>query len=246
MQGSYSQSDTASAAACRRAAGLSGESEAGYPVRLAVETTVVTVGTLAVIRFLNVQHISDLTWLAIPCLLVTAALLPTWLRNDAFAPVAPDRKQTAGSLVAVGYASICTFPAVFFGLWLITRLGWPIPLGAAVGQDNWLAWLIYQFLYVAVAEEMFFRGYLQVNVMRLLSHIRLGPHQIGLLAGAAVSAGGFAAAHFAVQGQVVSLLTFLPGLVLAWLFIRTQSLLAPILFHGLANIAYSLMTLVFS
>jgi membrane protease YdiL (CAAX protease family) len=34
--------------------------------------------------------------------------------------------------------------------------------------------------------------------------------------------------------------TFLPGLVLAWLFIRTRALLAPILFHGLANVSYGL------
>ena len=53
-----------------------------------------------------------------------------------------------------------------------------------------------------------------------------------------VCAACFVAAHVIIQGQIVSVLTFLPGLVLGWLFIRTKSLLAPILFHGLANVCY--------
>jgi len=32
-----------------------------------------------------------------------------------------------------------------------------------------------------------------------------------------------------------------PRLTLAWLFFRTGTLLAPILFHGLANVSYALM-----
>ncbi|MBW7992570.1 MAG: CPBP family intramembrane metalloprotease [Planctomycetes bacterium] len=48
-----------------------------------------------------------------------------------------------------------------------------------------------------------------------------------------------------VQGRIILLLTFLPGLVLGWLFIRTKSLLAPILFHGLANTCYCLMAATF-
>jgi membrane protease YdiL (CAAX protease family) len=38
-------------------------------------------------------------------------------------------------------------------------------------------------------------------------------------------------------------LTFLPGLILAWLFLRTGSLLAPIVFHGLANVSYAMMAM---
>jgi len=40
-------------------------------------------------------------------------------------------------------------------------------------------------------------------------------------------------------------MTFLPGRVLGWLFIRTKSLLAPVLFHGLANTCYCLMAAAF-
>jgi len=42
---------------------------------------------------------------------------------------------------------------------------------------------------------------------------------------------------------MVSAVTFLPGLILGWLFIRTGSLLAPILFHGLANTFYCMLAM---
>ncbi|MCH7558803.1 MAG: CPBP family intramembrane metalloprotease [Planctomycetes bacterium] len=55
-----------------------------------------------------------------------------------------------------------------------------------------------------------------------------------------LSAACFAVAHIIVWGQIISVFTFLPDLICGWLFIRTRSLLEPILFHGLANACYLL------
>jgi membrane protease YdiL (CAAX protease family) len=93
-------------------------------------------------------------------------------------------------------------------------------------------------MYVAAAEEVFFRGYVLSNILRLTRSIQkiggLKPTLLSIIISAAI----FAAAHTLVQGELYSVLTFLPGLVLGWLFVRTRSLAAPILFHGLANVAY--------
>jgi membrane protease YdiL (CAAX protease family) len=211
---------------------------------LAAEIVTVTIGTITAIRFLNIQAALGFKWLLIPCLLVVAALLPTWLRNGAFPAVGLDRKHAMASLAAVCLTCLCTIPAVFLGLWLIVRMNLPIPLRPAVaGPDGWLGWLIYQFLYVAVAEELFFRGYFQANVLKLLGGMYPRSHRIPEYVAVIVSAGCFAWAHVVVQGQIISLFTFFPGLILAWLFLRTQSLLAPILFHGLANVAYGVIAL---
>ena len=59
------------------------------------------------------------------------------------------------------------------------------------------------------------------------------------------SAAYFAVAHIIVLGQIISVLTFLPGLICGWLFIRTRSLLMPILSHGSANACYLVMAPVF-
>ena len=151
-----------------------------------------------------------------------------------------DREHATASLALVCVTCLCAVPAVFLGLWLMVRMHLPIPLKPAVaGPDGWFTWLIYQFMYVAVAEETFFRGYLQANVMKWLGDAR----PIGRYVAVVVSAGCFALAHVAVQGQITSLFAFLPGLILAWLFLRTRSLLAPILFHGFANVSYGVIAL---
>ena len=55
----------------------------------------------------------------------------------------------------------------------------------------------------------------------------------------------FAVAHIIVQGRIILVLTFLPGLVPGWLFIRTKLLLAPILFHSMGQAGWVLAYAVF-
>jgi membrane protease YdiL (CAAX protease family) len=206
---------------------------------LALETGLVTLGTVGALAVLNAYGAAGTRWLAIPALLLAAALIPVWAGRAAVPRLGLDRAalRAAGPIVS----GVCSaaFPAAFLGLWLLTLAHVPIPLRPPCdGGQNWPAWLLYQFLYVAVAEEVFFRGYVQANTARVLGRAArlsgLWRQRIAIL----VSAAAFALAHVAVQGQITSLLVFLPGLVLAWLFARTGSLLAPILFHGLANVFY--------
>ena len=208
------------------------------------ETIVVTAGVLAIIRFLHASSAVSLQWLAIPAVLVTAALAPAWIGKREFPRLGLNLSQ--GSLVAatVGGVCLCVLPAVFLGLWVLTQLNLPVPLRPIVPErQGWPAWLLYQFFYVAVAEEVFFRGYVQGNTTKWLRQFtrlpRLAPAGIAIF----VSAACFALAHVVVQGQITAALTFVPGLVLAWLFIRTGSLLAPILFHGVANVSYAVIAL---
>jgi membrane protease YdiL (CAAX protease family) len=93
-------------------------------------------------------------------------------------------------------------------------------------------------MYMAMAEEVFFRGCVQSNIMRLADPVIGKQPRLKEWAGIGVYAACFAAAHVIIQGRIVSVLTFLPGVVLGCLFIRTKSLLAPILFHGSVNVCY--------
>jgi membrane protease YdiL (CAAX protease family) len=230
-----------------------------------IETILVTLGTLAVVRFLHANSDPGLQWIVIPGVLVTAALVPAWIAKREFPRIGlhlghtkgpqPEKSRWGGPcLIAgtVGCVCVCVFPAIFFGLWMLTLLNLPLPLQPIIPErQGWPAWLLYQFFYVAVAEELFFRGYVQANTMRLLHRLAPTPNGVaGALPGVTpqclaifVSAGCFALGHVVVQGQITSVLTFLPGLVLAWLFLRTGSLLAPILFHGLANVSYAVMAM---
>jgi membrane protease YdiL (CAAX protease family) len=213
-------------------------------VWLGLETAAVALGTIAAVRILGVHCVSNVRWLAIASVLIAGALIPTWLTRREFPSFAADVDHVRLAVRTVCRVCIYIFPAVFLGLWLLTSLHLPIPLRPVImRQQSWLAWLCYQFLYVAVAEEVFFRGYIQANVTGLLGQVRrLSPAAQQRIA-IVISALCFAAAHVIVQGQITSALVFLPGLVMAWLFVRTRSLLAPILFHGLANVSYGVMAL---
>ena len=219
-------------------------SDAKRPIRLTVETVMVTIAALATVRMLNVPEASNLRWFMIPSLLVAAALVPAWIGRREFPRLGLESERIGQVLGIVCRAFVCALPVVFLALWLMKSLSLAIPLRPIIGrQQDWLTWLLYQFLYVAVAEEVFFRGYVQANVMEILSRSRRrstrANHGIAIL----ISAACFALAHAVVQGRITSLATFLPGVLLAWLFIRTRSLLAPILFHGLANVAYGIMVM---
>jgi len=223
-------------------------------ISVLMETAAVTIIAIAAIKVFSASSIFKHTWFVTPAILIAAALIPTAINKRDFARIGFSSKQIRHSLVLLGWACIVTFPLMFCGLWLMRYWGL-VPLRAVMPPvQGWFSWLFYQFMYVAVTEELFFRGYVQNNILKSTSTLPqeqiVGwglPHhrKISGLSGLKptilsiiISAACFAAAHTIVQGELMSVLTFLPGLALGWLFVRTRSLLAPILFHGLANVSY--------
>jgi membrane protease YdiL (CAAX protease family) len=223
---------------------------AGY---LPAETILVTIAVILTIRFLARSSISSglwsrVLWFAAPAVLMAAALVPTIIRRDRFAQIGLSARQVKLTLLTVCGACAVVFPATYAGLWLLRHYGLEPPLRVVLPENRqWLSWVVYQFLYVAVAEEVFFRGYLQGNILRLTDTMKWrsrgwpAPSGLQNWVSIVLSAACFAGAHIIVQGQAASALTFLPGLILGWLFIRTRTLLAPILFHGLANTCYCII-----
>jgi len=214
---------------------------------LLVETVLVTIATVSVIRILTTSSIAGSAWFVAPGILVIAALVPPAIGRRGFVRIGFDIKQVKSTLLVVCWTCVAVFPAMFGGLWLLKFYGLPLPLLPALPRgQSWIYWLFYQFMYVAVAEEVFFRGYLQNNILRLASKLPGRQHSLQSWISIGVSAACFAAAHIIVHGEIMLALTFLPGLILGWLFVRTRSLLAPILFHGLANTFYCVMTVAFA
>lgn len=207
--------------------------------RLLMETTMVTIAAILAIKIFGTSSIFKPTWFAAPGILIAAALIPTAIKRRDFARIGLNNKKIGHSLVLLGWACIATFPAMFCGLWLMRYWGLELPLRSVMSPaQGWFSWLLYQFMYIAVAEEIFFRGYVQNNILRFISAIVQERRRLLQWTSIIISAVCFAVAHTIIQGEIISVLTFLPGLVLGWLFVRTRSLLAPILFHGLANVFY--------
>jgi membrane protease YdiL (CAAX protease family) len=194
------------------------------------------------IRVSRLGYFSTINWLATPVVLAAAALIPTVLKRRKLAQIGFNINHIGASLRLLFVVCLVVFPATSLFLWAVNLLGIELPLRAVLPpEQGWFSWLVYQFLYVAAAEEIFFRGYIQSNILRLTDTIKFPRPWAQQWAVIIISASFFAAAHIVIQGHITAAFTFLPGLVLGWLFARTRSLPAPILFHGLANIYYCLM-----
>ncbi len=90
------------------------------------------------------------------------------------------------------------------------------------------------FLGVAVAEEIFFRGY-------LYSEIENEPLFLGISKANFISSFLFALAHVLIYYNPVMFKVFLPSLIMGWLYERSGSILAPIVFHWLSDVIHSII-----
>jgi len=217
-----------------------------FNISLLTETALVTIAAILAIRFLAINSVSRVAWFVSPGILIAAALVPTAIRRAEFPKIGLNIRQISPTVLVVCRTCVVVFSALFVGLWLLKSFGLGLPLQPVQPKEQgWISWLFYQFMYVAVAEEVFFRGYVQNNILKLTNPSRDGQCRLWKWLSIVLSAAFFAVAHIIVFGQIILVLTFLPGLVLGWLFIRTRSLLAPILFHGLANACYCVMAAAF-
>ena len=194
------------------------------------------------IKTVNASTVLREYWWLTPVILILAAIIPSKIRKSSLAPIGFKPGQIISSLTVLVPTCMALFLAMFCGLWLLKYMGLGFPLQPVLpkGQPLFL-WMLYQLLYIAVAEEVFFRAYVHKNLLVLLtsasSDSRSGKQWLSIF----LSAACFAIAHIVISGQLIAAVTFVPGIVLGWLFIRTKCLLAPILFHGLANICYFAM-----
>jgi len=206
--------------------------------RLLLETVLVTTAVILTIALLARTTLAGALWFLSPACLVAAAIILAIVREEPFAEIGLSVGRIKQAFPILALTCLIAFSATFAGLWLLKLNGYETPLRVArPANGRVIAWLFYQFLYVAVAEEVFFRGYLQTNLIRLIAIMKCSRRLQNWMS-IVLCAACFAVAHIVVQGKIAAVLTFLPGLILGWLFVRTKSLLAPILFHGLANTCY--------
>jgi membrane protease YdiL (CAAX protease family) len=127
------------------------------------------------------------------------------------------------------------------GVILLKQLDLEAPLRASGPRQSWIPWVFFQFAYAAFPEELFFRGYLFSNVawgLRLAPGLSMKQTETIALG---LSAAFFALCHALAFRSPAALVTFIPGLIFAWLFARTRSLIGPVLLHGAANVGYVLI-----
>lgn len=166
-------------------------------------------------------------WTCRILLIALAAVIPDLLMRRP----APRAFSREGFIRDLGLAVLCCLILIPAAI-LIAR---SIP-GLQWHQTNRSTWaivgLLPQMAVIAVVEELFFRGYIQNRLATGMTW----PRPLARAGPILVVSVLFAAAHVLVQASWMASMTFLPGLVLGWLYAQTGRLFAPIVFHLMANI----------
>ena len=108
---------------------------------LLVETILVTTAAVSAIKIFSAS------WFMAPCILVSAALIPTVIKKSRLSEIGLSFGQTKHSLVVLGWTCLAVFPATFCGLWLLKFYGLNFPLRPILPRNQeWVSWLFYQFM----------------------------------------------------------------------------------------------------
>jgi membrane protease YdiL (CAAX protease family) len=169
------------------------------------------------------------TWLA-PTVWLSLPLLPLLRQRLPLAPHGYDvrswrRASTRLLLVALGILGVFTAGV---GGWRWLTETHPVLDGNALSFEI----ILLQLVWVAVPEELFFRGYIQQRLYDCISQRGARQHTVAVLLGAVL----FALAHIMVAPGWRRAAVFFPGCIMGWLRIYSQGLLASTLFHWLANL----------
>jgi membrane protease YdiL (CAAX protease family) len=160
----------------------------------------------------------------LPSLWINLPLLSLLARREPLAEWGlgrPDLRATLHHTLVFGLL-LCPASLALLGATGAIDPSWrlaPGPLLASLGQ---------QLLWVALPEEIFFRGYL----WRRLQQGQAPRPQVELILANATL---FSATHYMIAPGPWALATWFPGLYFTWLRCRTGGLAAPILCHGWAN-----------
>ncbi len=142
------------------------------------------------------------------------------------------RRYSTNELKGMGFLVTSPLKHLAIGLALALPTGLveylilrPDPSGPSFVAATLLRDMVYMFVFVAVAEEVLFRGIIQKVLMDAL----------GLWPGILVTSLLFAAMHMSWRSVPELFFVFLASIMLGYLRIKTRSLIGPLAWHGMNN-----------
>lgn len=144
------------------------------------------------------------------------------------------------SLLYFLLSSLVVFPLFALGFRIYAQAGYFLPVTRPFEGVPIPHWLLYNFLAIALFEELFFRGFVQGR-FEIWARSRFENPRAAFWSPILASAFLFGLAHVAVYLDPLRMAVFFPGLLFGWLRAKTGSLLAPILSHGTANLVSMLL-----
>ncbi len=136
-------------------------------------------------------------------------------------------RQTSGMSLLIGLGILVAFAALVSGWRLLAGI-WPILYLNTLSVET----ILLQLILVVIPEELFFRGYVHERLQRWATQQGLPLYAVAILLGATL----FTLAHVIVLPGWWRVAMFFPGCIMGGLRVHSSGLLAPTLFHWLANL----------
>ncbi|HUT53210.1 MAG TPA: JDVT-CTERM system glutamic-type intramembrane protease [bacterium] len=181
-------------------------------------------------RFAAIQF-----WI-VPLVFLYAPVLAAWAGDKDFAAVGLALPEWSKAALDLGLFAAVVLPVFLVSWWALFHYGFGTSFHprAPEGPATLVLW---QLLGVSLPEEVFFRGYLQGRLNRLLGRSWKFPGSL-IGPGLFITAAAFALAHYLTRPDPARLLVFFPGLLFGYLRERSGSVAAPVAAHALANAAF--------
>lgn len=205
---------------------------------MGLRSLVIVIGVTALDYALVGPWLLQSQWLRLALVLALAFGLRRLL-GPAALPLRWDRvgpsMRLVGKVVAVG---ALVYMAIMVGVLFATHvlgMRWPLRPANLHRADQYLPWVVVAVLWAPLIEEVVYRGIVQARLREWT-----GPW-------VAICASGlvFWVYHWVGFGRVTSPHHLGAGLLLAWSYERTRSLLAPTLLHALGNLVLGTSDLVY-
>lgn len=179
-----------------------------------------------------------LGWLVMPTVLALTAWAGARRQNLTAQQVGLGANTAVNVVRPVAWGICLVCAAAFVLVSLLDMIGYAPPLAVRLRGSDWLAWALYQVGYVAVAEEIFFRGYILGSLLNLGHSLTAKYNKYWPATCVLIAAALFAGAHVVIAGQAIAALTFIPAILFGYLRLRTGAVWASIMCHAAANLAY--------
>jgi membrane protease YdiL (CAAX protease family) len=193
-------------------------------------------------EFRNVSIIENILWLIVPLVFFLVPYFALRWRGESFSAYGvslPEKikdayREARPAFRLAFYTALVTFPPFAFIFWVWSKF---IHFGGIMKMTPlaWVSILVFQFFYVALPEELFYRGYILGKLNKVWPPV-LSVFKVPVGFGIPITAVLFAFGHFLINFSPPRLGVFFPALIFGWMREKTGGILAPSIYHAMCNI----------
>jgi uncharacterized protein len=199
----------------------------------------------------KVSVVENILWLIVPLVFFLVPYFALRRRGESFSAYGvslPDKIKDAFREAKPAFrlallTALVTFPPFAFLFWIWSKF---IHFGGIMKMTPlaWASIVIFQFFYIALPEELFYRGYILGKLNKVWPPV-LSVLKVPVGFGIPITAVLFAFGHFLINFSPPRLGVFFPALIFGWMREKSGGILASSIYHAMCNILVLVLEQIF-